>query len=188
MKKAQAQGSMQLLPWAYLLEREANIMAITEKSTMKTEVIFSDDRQHRFLLRKEWDKSKKKVVVIMVKPSYADAMLLDQTTMYVINNLHRLDFGGVDIVNVCSSLDGLSSAEEHIEKENLEHILASAAKADSIIIAWGKAGDSSKAVLKQQDYVVSQLEQYMDKLWMIEFHPLAPRMRGQWKLEKFNTV
>lgn len=162
-------------------------MAITEKSTIKTEVVFSDDRKHRFLLRKEWDRSKKKATVIMVNPSYADAMLFDQTTMYVVNNLHRLDFGGVDIVNVFSSLDGKPSVNEHIEKENLECILASAAKADTIIIAWGKAGDASKAVLRQQEYMMKQLEPFRDKLMTLGFHPLAPRMRAQWELKKINA-
>ncbi len=33
---------------------------ITDKSVVKTEAVFSDDRQHRYLLKKEWDKNKKK--------------------------------------------------------------------------------------------------------------------------------
>lgn len=31
---------------------------MTDKSVVKTEVVFSDDRRHRYLLKKEWDKSK----------------------------------------------------------------------------------------------------------------------------------
>lgn len=163
-------------------------MAITEKSVIKTEVVFPDDRQHRFLLRKEWDKNKKKATVIMVSPSYADATLQDQTTMYVINNLHRLDFGGVDIVNIFSSLEGKPSKDEKIGKENLECVLASAATADAIIIAWGKAGDSSKAALKQQEYVMKQLEPFGEKLMSLGFHPLFPRMRAQWNLKKMSPA
>ena len=40
---------------------------INQKSTLKTEAVFSDDGKHRFLLRKEWDKTKKSALVIMLK-------------------------------------------------------------------------------------------------------------------------
>lgn len=163
-------------------------MALIEKSVIKTEAVFSDDRQYRYQLRKEWDKNKKKAMVIMVSPSYADAILQDQTTMYVVNNLYRLDFGGVDIVNIFPAFDGKPYAEEHVEKENLDFILASAAKAESIIIAWGKAGDTSKAVLKQQENLMKQLEPFKEKMLSIGLHPLAPRMRAQWQLKKFSTA
>lgn len=36
----------------------------------------------------------------MVSPSYADGMLVDPTTMYVMNNLYRMDFGTAEIVNL----------------------------------------------------------------------------------------
>lgn len=76
----------------------------TEKSTIKTEAIFSEVRDYRYLLRKEWDKSKAKAMVIMINPSKADHLLLDQTTMYVINNLAKLDFGSVEIVNLYATI------------------------------------------------------------------------------------
>ncbi|MDR1020436.1 MAG: DUF1643 domain-containing protein, partial [Synergistaceae bacterium] len=61
-----------------------------DKAVMKTEAVFSDDRNHRYLLRKEWDAKKKKAVVIMTNPSTADTFMLDYTTMYILNNLARL--------------------------------------------------------------------------------------------------
>ncbi len=156
---------------------------MTDKCVVKTEVVFSDDRRHRYLLKKEWDKSKKKAMVLMVNPSYADGMLLDPTTMYVMNNLYRMDFGTAEIVNLFSAIDGRKSMKDEIEPDNLEQILASAARVDVIIIAWGKAGDSSKAVQKRQEYFREKLGDFADKMQMISFHPLAPRMRLQWNLE-----
>lgn len=56
-------------------------MASTEKSIMRTEVIFSDDRQQRYLMRKEWDTTQKKAMVPLISPSYANEILIDMTTL-----------------------------------------------------------------------------------------------------------
>jgi hypothetical protein len=71
---------------------------ITEKSTVKTEAIFSDDKEYRYLLRKEWDSKKPKVSIIMKNPNICDNIQIDHTTMFIINNLVRLDYGGFDIL------------------------------------------------------------------------------------------
>ncbi|MCE5286074.1 MAG: DUF1643 domain-containing protein [Pelosinus sp.] len=163
-------------------------MAAIEKNAIKTEAVFSDDKKNRYVLKKEWDKNKKKAMVLMVNPSYADGMLIDPTTMYVMNNLSKLDFGSVDIVNIFSSLDGSRSVKavpEEVMKENAEHIMASAEKADMIIIAWGKVGDGSKSIEERQRYFLDMLAKYKDKLYTLGFHPLAPRMRASWNLGPF---
>lgn len=165
-------------------------MSTTEKSMIKTEAIFSEDRKNRYLLRKEWDKNKKKAMVLMVNPSYADGMLIDPTTMYVMNNLAKLDFGSVDIVNIFSTVDGRRSVKavsEEVMKANTEHILASAEKTDMIIIAWGKAGDTSKGIEERQKYFIEMLAQYKDKLYSLGYHPLSPRMRASWNLKPFKA-
>jgi hypothetical protein len=57
---------------------------LTDKVVMKTETIFSDDRSHRYLLKKEWDSKKPKATIIMTNPSTADIMMMDYTTLYII--------------------------------------------------------------------------------------------------------
>lgn len=91
-------------------------MPITQKTTIKTEAHFSEDGKHRYLLKKEWNKAKKKAMVIMINPSSADGMVIDHTTMYVINNLSKLDFGSVDIVNMFSKIDIRLSSRQWIKK------------------------------------------------------------------------
>ncbi len=100
-------------------------MASTEKSIMRTEVIFSDDRQQRYLLRKEWDKTKKKALVLMISPSYANEILMDMTTLFVINNLYRLDFGVAEIVNLFSAVDVSRSVKHEAEEVLKEGELSS---------------------------------------------------------------
>jgi hypothetical protein len=66
-------------------------MAIVNRMSLRTEVVYSDDREHRYIIRKEWDKNKPKATIIMINPSSANEVEIDHTTMNVINNLNRLD-------------------------------------------------------------------------------------------------
>jgi hypothetical protein len=171
-----------------------------EKSIMKTEAMFSDDRTHRYLLRKEWDAKKKKAVVIMTNPSTADTFTMDYTTMYILNNLAKLDFGAVDIVNMVSKMttklhikDDADSPDA--EKENFGIVANSSQKADFVIIAWGKLGENNKAVRDIQDKLLDCLKPFRDKLYVIaaekggdSFHPLAPQIRFSWLLKKYEPI
>ena len=170
---------------------------LTEKVLLKTETIFSDDRLNRYLLRKEWDTTKLKATIIMTNPSAADLMTMDYTTLYILNNISKLDFGAVDIVNLSSKITIKLNANEdlgtEIEKENAEFILKSAEKSDKIIIAWGKIGDNNKKVRMIQDKLLAILKPFKDKLFCIAsledgdsgFHPLAPQIRFKWVLKAF---
>ena len=170
---------------------------LTEKVLTKTETIFSNDRLNRYLLRKEWDTKKTKATIIMTNPSVADLMTMDYTTLYILNNISKLDFGAVDIVNLSSKITTKLNASEDlgtdIEKENADFILKSAEKSDKIIIAWGKIGDNNKKVRMIQDKLLAILKPFKDKLFCIAssengdggFHPLAPQIRFQWVLKAF---
>ena len=164
-------------------------MATTEKSVMRTEVIFLEDRQQRYLLRKEWDKTKKKAMVLIINPSYANKILMDMTTLFVINNLYRLAFGVAEIVNLFSTVDGNRSVKHEVAEAltaNQEQLVASAEKVDVIIIAWGKAGENSKSIQKRQQDFLELLKPYEEKLYTIGMHPLVPRIRAEWNLKKFS--
>ena len=66
---------------------------ITETTAMQTTAIYSDDKTHRYLLRKEWNSEKKSAEIIMLYPSSADTVTVDHTTMFVLRNLERLNYG-----------------------------------------------------------------------------------------------
>ncbi|MEC1892318.1 DUF1643 domain-containing protein [Cytobacillus firmus] len=89
-------------------------MKIT-KCTIKTEVTYDDEMKNKYLIRKEWDKNKKKALVIMKNAGQADEILQDQTTMYVINNLSKLEYGVVEIVNLFPSIEGEETKESDID-------------------------------------------------------------------------
>ena len=97
---------------------------LTEKVMLRTETVFSDDRLNRYLLRKGWDTKKPRATIIMTNPSVADLMTMDYTTLYILNNISKLDFGAVDIVNLSSRITTKLNVNEDlgadIEKENTE--------------------------------------------------------------------
>lgn len=169
---------------------------ITDKIVMKTEVVFSEDRLHRYLLKKEWDVKKPRAAIIMTNPSTADMLMMDYTTLYIINNLVKLGFGAVDIVNISSVMTTKFKVTKDIltDEENFNCIVKSAEKSDNVIIAWGKLGENNKAVREIQDKVLERLTPFKDKLYTIApkydgdtgFHPLAPQIRFVWVLRKFD--
>jgi hypothetical protein len=171
---------------------------LTDKAIVKTEAVFSDDRKHRYILRKEWDAKKPKATIIMTNPSTADMLTMDYTTLYIMNNIVRLDFGSIDIVNLVSKttlkLDVKEDIGLKLNAENLDFIIKSAEKSDKVIIAWGKLGENNKRVRDVQDNLLECLKPFRDKLYVIAnekgesgFHPLAPQIRFSWVLKKYES-
>jgi hypothetical protein len=166
----------------------------TDKAVVKTETVFSDDRRRRYVLRKEWDSKKPKTTIIMTNPSTADMLMMDYTTLYIMNNIVRLDFGSIDIVNLTSKMTTKLDVKKdlEVEEENFITICKSAEKADKVIFAWGKLGENNKRVREIQDLLLDRLKPFQEKLCVIAcqsgesgFHPLAPQIRFSWILKKY---
>ena len=157
---------------------------ITTKLT--TEAIFSDDGNKRYLLRKTWDEKKKKLAIIMLFPSTASGIELDYSSMLVLNNASRLDFGSVDILNLSAVLDDYTLREADVEdSKNLDVISKSAENADVIIYAAGVGKSKNKVFQDLQKSVIEKLRPYEDKLNCLcnesgvarLQHPLSPAVR-----------
>ena len=131
----------------------------TETTTMQTTVIYNDDKTHRYLLRKEWDSDKPSAEIIMLYPSSADTVTVDHTTMFVLQNLERLDYGSVNIVNLFSSMSDKHSTLD-IDEDNMNYIMECAEKSDIIIFATGTGGDGNKTVLRMQKQVLDMLKPF----------------------------
>ena len=171
---------------------------ITEKNTIKCEAIFNDDRTHRYLWRRVWDKDKPIISIIMLNPCQADNIITDTTTSLVVNNVAKLEeFGGVDILNLYSKLATklkfrYESDEELNDAENDAFIVKSVMENPKTILAWGKASSNNARIEERALDVINLLEKHHDKLYVISdgrrtgLHPLTPCIRNEWILEKFN--
>jgi len=146
---------------------------INEKETIKCEAIFNDERTHRFLWRRVWNKDKPLACVIMLNPCMADGIITDTTTYLVVNNVACLErFGGVEIVNIYSLLTSnlnfrWNSDDDVYMQENDDYIRKSAADCEMIILAWGTGVSTNKLVCARVDQVIAMLKDYADKLVVI---------------------
>ena len=167
---------------------------ITEKDTIKCEAIFSDDRTHRFLWKRIWNKDKPLMAVIMLNPCHADNIVTDTTTSLVVNNVARLEeYGGVEILNLYSLLTSKlnfrwNDDSDLNHEENDTYIKKAAEECKTVVMAWGRAGSINQRIEERVVQVINLLQPYEDKLYMITdgirigLHPLTPCLRNTWKI------
>lgn len=162
----------------------------TITSTISNEAVFSDDNRHRLLLRKVWDNEKPTAMIIMINPNSADELSSDTTTMLVMNNLHKLGYGSVDIVNLYTMITGklhfrFNSDDDLLHPDNDDVIYRSAEKSDTIIIGWGTVGIHNMRIRERQKAILDMLKPFSDKICQISengCHPLTPAIRNYWDL------
>ena len=157
---------------------------VSEKSEMKVQATYSQDKSHRYLIKRTWDESKPSALVVMLSPSHtANSVALDMTSMYATNNCYKLGFGSINIMNIYSGLDGKLANSP----ENDEMLVSTCKEADAIVLAWGK-GCTTKQVGTRVEEVQKLLKPFAKKLKEISdgkdagFHPLAKTVRLNWQL------
>ena len=170
---------------------------LIEKDTIKCESIFNDERTHRYLCKRVWDKTKPLVAVLMLNPCHADNIMNDSTTTYVVNNVASLEkYGGVVIVNLYSKLTAKlnfrwNGDEDLNHKDNDTYIVKAAEECDTVILAWGRGADTHKRITARANDVLELLKTYAEKLMIISdgerdgLHPLTPSIRSKWQLKPY---
>ena len=165
---------------------------ITEKDTIKCEAVYNEDKTHRLLWKRVWNKEKPMACIIMINPCQADTILTDTTTYLVVNNIARLgDFGGVTIVNLFSLLTPKLHFRSEVDindYSNDQYIKKAADEASVVILAWGKAASSNAKIYHRARQVVDLLDDQKEKFRIISdgvregCHPLTPSTRAKWLL------
>ena len=173
---------------------------ITEKDTIKCESYFSDDRKHRLLWRRVWNKDKPMACVIMLNPCLSDNILTDTTTSLVVNNIARLgSFGGVSIVNLFSYLTPklhmrIAKDTDINDPDNDNYIKKAAEEASIIILGWGRGAELNIRIKNRAEQVIELLSKHQEKFRVISdgerkgIHPLTPSCRAAWSLEPFEPT
>lgn len=165
-------------------------------TVLTTEAVFSDDDLKRYILKKVWDESKPQLAIIMLAPSDASAVSLDNTSMLVLNNSFRLGYGGVTILNLFATLNDFSLRLAEVEDpENLDAIVQVCQKADAVVYAPGVGKASSKVFQRRQEQVLLALAPIEGKLHCLcdeagdarLQHPLSPAVRT-WFLSPFKVA
>ena len=168
---------------------------ITEKDTIKCEAVFNDEKTHRFLWKRVWNKDKPLACVIMLNPCLSDNIVTDTTTSLVVNNISKLgEFGGVSIVNLFSLLTPKLQMRwardiDINDYGNDTYIKKAADEASIVILAWGKGAELNVRITNRANQVIDLLSEHKEKLKVISdgkrkgIHPLTPSCRTQWILE-----
>ena len=168
---------------------------ITEKDTIKCEAVFNDEKTHRFLWKRVWNKDKPLACVIMLNPCLSDNIVTDTTTSLVVNNIAKLgEFGGVSIVNLFSLLTPKLQMRcardiDINDYGNDMYIKKAADEASIVILAWGKGAGLNVRITNRANQVIELLSEHKEKLKVISdgkrqgIHPLTPSCRTQWILE-----
>ena len=162
----------------------------TVETTLTTTALFSEDNSKRYLLSKTWDSEKPRLAVIMLASSEAAGIELDVSTMRVLGNASRLGYGSVDVLNLFATINDFSL--KHVETEdadNLDAIIKSAEKADTIVYAAGVGKAKCIAFKQRQEQVLEALQPFEAKLYCLTNengkarlqHPLSPAVRT-WQL------
>ena len=158
----------------------------TITTTLTTTAEFSEDGKKRYLLTKVWDDKKPRLAIIMLAPSDASGIELDNTTMLVLNNASRLGYGSVSIVNLFATIGNLSAGfAEDMDKDNIKVIDKVAKAADIVIYASGVGKATNKSFIKRQNQVLQAIKPYENKLRCLSNksgnarfqHPLSPAVR-----------
>lgn len=156
---------------------------IQKTSTVKTTAVFSKSGKERYLLKYEWDGTKKSAVILMSVPSVASELLLDQTSMLCRNGAIKNDFGSLAIVNLTP---GVNDPTPKQDKQNVSVIQEECEKADVIIVAFGRGTNFQE----EKETMLNTLSAYGEKLYTLVdtkghtfAHPLSPYAHD-WNLQK----
>lgn len=163
------------------------------KSTLKTEVVFDEALANKYVVRKEWNKSKKAALVIMKSAGETNEIEQDHTTMYVTNNLARLGYGTAIIMNLFPTIEGANTNSSAVE--NLKHLQEELTKVDDVVIAVGTGIETNKEAVNRLKMMVAILLDKRANLLQIEcprgrkgFHPLYPAVKNEWNLVPYEYV
>lgn len=166
------------------------------QSTLETEAIFSDDNQHRYLLKKTWDKDKKIISIITCYPNFEGTKKLDLTTQLILNKVSEMkDFGSINFVNLYSNMITTTNIK-HIENSHDKHtdiqIMKAVKEADEVILAWG-AYAKKPVVESRVNEVLEMLKPNKKKVKQLInpetneiMHPLNPKARKKWIFKVIN--
>lgn len=162
------------------------------KSTLETEAIFSDDNQHRYLLKKTWDSDKEVLTIITMYPHYDGVINVDLTTQLIINKVAEKDeYGSVNFINLFANIDtpiNLKHINGH-DKHTDIHIMKAVKEADSVLLVWGSYGKKPLVENRVND-VLDMLKPHSNKINILTnpqtneiMHPLNPYARKDWTIK-----
>lgn len=186
---------------------------VTENISMQVTVVGSEDGKETYEVRRTWNSEGKKALVLELYPTIGtrNPMILDISTMHLLNHAHELGWGEVRIVNlypyIFNKKPGVSDLHESVE--NVEYIRDILTGKDieeyDIVIAYGNSHSSHACTQHIKRNILLMLKEYKLEAQVKHIvtdtmetektccgtHPLYLGLRHSskvWKLEHFPFV
>ena len=118
---------------------------------MIREAEFSIDKKERYSLKREWDKSKNKILYIMLNPSLADDKDDDPTIRRLINFTKKFNYGGFLVGNIFTTITPNPKEldkSKGMSDKNFEELIKLINKVDQIVYAWGSSIEEPQLLKK----------------------------------------
>ena len=118
---------------------------------MIREAEFSIDKKERYSLKREWDKSKNKILYIMLNPSFADDKDDDPTIRRLINFTKKFNSGGFLVGNIFTTITPNPKEldkSKGMSDKNFEELIKLINKVDQIVYAWGSSIEEPQLLKK----------------------------------------
>ena len=118
---------------------------------MIREAEFSIDKKERYSLKREWDKSKNKILYIMLNPSFADDKNDDPTIRRLINFTKKFNYGGFLVGNIFTTITPNPKEldkSKGMSDKNFEELIKLINKVDQIVYAWGSSIEEPQLLKK----------------------------------------
>ena len=118
---------------------------------MIREAEFSIDKKERYSLKREWDKSKNKILYIMLNPSFADDKNDDPTIRRLINFTKKFNSGGFLVGNIFTTITPNPKEldkSKGMSDKNFEELIKLINKVDQIVYAWGSSIEEPQLLKK----------------------------------------
>lgn len=108
---------------------------------LENDAVISDCGRYRYLLRRTWDHTKPRALLVMLNPSTADAKLDDATIRSCVRLLSGHGYGSMEVVNVyayrATDPDELRKQADPFGPNNARTIESAIHRCDVVICAWG---------------------------------------------------
>jgi hypothetical protein len=108
---------------------------------LENDAVISDCGMYRYLLRRTWDFSKPRALIIMLNPSTADATLDDATIRSCVRLLSGNGYGSMEVVNVyafrATDPAALARQVDPFGPDNERIVMSATHRCDIVVCAWG---------------------------------------------------
>lgn len=173
-----------------------------ELVTIQSESWFDDQKEHRYVFRRQWssaqnkDKEDSLAVVVTIRPGGASPFVEDLTMMLIEKNVRQLEFDGFIAVNLFSAIN--SGTKTGIDDNTLEVIstVLKGKQIGQVIFACGSILYTNKAAFSQAQAIFDllsakqkkQAKTLVDPTTTRFAHPLCPYVRKSWSLVDFTQI